>query len=127
MFITIRKIVTLFIVYSKSEYTLESVSVRPAVHLHDNVRKESKIVMKFSTKFSLINVSVDFEDEPDWGNSSSDMAKNTHFSLWSLIRKSTYICFHNFFYHSQNKTPTIVYNSIENLTSYKIVYKTLKI
>ena len=31
--------------------------------------------MKFSTKFSLNNVSVEFEDEPDWRNSSRDIAK----------------------------------------------------
>ena len=30
---------------------------------------------KFSTKFSLINVSVESEDEPDWRNSSGDTAK----------------------------------------------------
>ena len=32
-------------------------------------------MMKFSAKFSLINVSVEFEDEPDWRNSSRDIAK----------------------------------------------------
>ena len=31
--------------------------------------------MKFSTKISLINVSVESEDEPDWRNSSGDTAK----------------------------------------------------
>ena len=61
-------------VYSKSEYTTKigqcvrpSVrpSGRPAVRLFDNFRKESQIVMKFSTQFSLINVWVEFEDEKD--------------------------------------------------------------
>ena len=32
-------------------------------------------MIKFSTKFSLINVSVEFEDEPGWRNSSRDIAK----------------------------------------------------
>ena len=31
--------------------------------------------MKFSTKFGLINVSVEFEDESDRRNSSRDIAK----------------------------------------------------
>ena len=58
-------------VYSKSEYTTKigqcvRPAVRPAGRLSDNFRKESQIVMKFSTQFSLINVSVEFEDEPDW-------------------------------------------------------------
>jgi len=39
--------------------------VCPAGRLHDNFRKESQIVMKVSTQFSLINVSVEFEDEKD--------------------------------------------------------------
>ena len=45
-------------VYSKSEYTLEwvSMSVRPSGRVHDNFRKESQILMKVSTQFSLINV-----------------------------------------------------------------------
>ena len=42
-----------------------SVSVRPSVRLHDNFRKESPIVMKFSTQFNLMNISVKFEDEKD--------------------------------------------------------------
>ena len=53
-------------VYSKSEYTTKiGQCVRPSVRLFDNFRKESQIVMKFSTQFSLINVSVEFEDEKD--------------------------------------------------------------
>ena len=40
-------------------------SGRPAIRLFDNFRKESQIVMKFSTQFNLINVSVEFEDEKD--------------------------------------------------------------
>ena len=60
--------------YSKSEYTTKigqcvrpagRPSVRPSGRLHDNFRKESQIVMKFSTQFSLINVSVEFEYEKD--------------------------------------------------------------
>ena len=43
---------------------LESVSV--SGRLHGNFRKESQIVMKFSAQFSLINIPVEFEDEPDW-------------------------------------------------------------
>ena len=49
--------------YSKSEYTtIIGQYVRPAGRLHDNFWKENPIVMKFSTQFSLINVSVEFED-----------------------------------------------------------------
>ena len=60
----------LFLVYSKSEYTTiigqyVRPAVRPSSRLHDNFRKESQIVMKFSTQFSLINVSVEFEDDKD--------------------------------------------------------------
>ena len=51
--------------YSKSEYTRIGQCVRPAVRLHNNFPKESQIVMKFSTQFSLINVSNEFEGEKD--------------------------------------------------------------
>ena len=53
--------------YSKSEYTLESVSVsgRPAVRLHDNFWKAHPIGLKFCTQNCLINISVEFEDEND--------------------------------------------------------------
>jgi hypothetical protein len=51
------------------------VSGRPAIHLHDNFRKKSQIVVKFSTQFSLINISVEFEDEPDWTSPSWIIAK----------------------------------------------------
>jgi hypothetical protein len=54
-----------FFVYSKSEYTIESVSV-PG-RLHDNSSKAHPIVMKFCTQNCLINISVEFED----GNDSS--------------------------------------------------------
>ena len=40
-------------------------SGRPSVRLHDNFRKKSQIVVKFSAQFSLINISVEFEDEND--------------------------------------------------------------
>jgi hypothetical protein len=52
-------------VYSKSEYTLKSVSVsgRPSGRLHDNFRTDDPIVTKFSTQMYLIKVSVEFEDE----------------------------------------------------------------
>ena len=100
----------------------------PAVRSHDNVRKESQVVMKFSTKFSLIYVSVEFEDEPDWRNSFRDIAKILIFPYDLLYENRPISAFiKNFFYHSQNKTPTIIYNSIENFTNYKMVYKALKI
>ncbi len=51
------------IVYSKSKYALESVSVRPSSRLHDNSWKPNPIVMKFCTQNYLINISVEFEDE----------------------------------------------------------------
>ena len=54
-------------VYSKKEYTLESVSVsgRPAVRLHDNSSQLHSIELKFCTQNCLINISVEFEDEND--------------------------------------------------------------
>jgi hypothetical protein len=65
-------------VYSKSEYTLESVSmsVCPSGRLHDNFLKVQSIVMKFSTHHYLINISAEFEDEPNspriyWVSASS--------------------------------------------------------
>ena len=61
---------TLF-VYSKNEYTTKiGQCVRPSVRLFDNFRKESQIAMKFSTQFSLNNISVEFEDEKDWPSPS---------------------------------------------------------
>ncbi len=72
-----KKLLNLF-VYSKSEYTIESVSVsvRPSGRIHDNFWKDSPIVMKFSTQHYLINISVEFEDEPNspkiyWVSASS--------------------------------------------------------
>ena len=54
-------------VYSKSEYTLESVSVsgRPSVRLHDNSSQLHSIELKFCAQNCLINISVEFEDEND--------------------------------------------------------------
>ncbi len=53
--------------YSKSEYTLESVSVavRPAGRLHDNSSQLHSIELKFCAQNCLINISVEFEDEKD--------------------------------------------------------------
>ena len=39
--------------------------VRPSIRLHDNSSQLHSIELKFSTQFSLINVSVEFEDEND--------------------------------------------------------------
>ena len=49
--------------YSKSEYTLESVSV--SGRLHDNSSQLHSIELKFCTQNFLINISVEFEDEKD--------------------------------------------------------------
>lgn len=56
-------IVALFCLYSKSEYTLESISVcvRPSVRLHGNRQAQSQISMKFSAQFHLNKISVEFE------------------------------------------------------------------
>ena len=60
-----------FFVYSKSEYTLESVSmsvrpsVRPSGRLHDNSSQFHPIELKFCAQNCLINISVEFEDEKD--------------------------------------------------------------
>ncbi len=61
-------------VYSKSEYTIESVSV--SVRLHDNSSKAHLIVMKFCTQNCLINISVEFEDENDSSRNGLVIAKN---------------------------------------------------
>ncbi len=52
-------------VYSKNEYTLESVSmsVRPAGRLRDNSWKTNPINVKFCTQYYLIKISVEFEDD----------------------------------------------------------------
>ena len=64
------------LVYSKSGYnTRIGQRVRLSGRLHDHFRKESQIVVKFSTQFSLINISVEFEDEPDWTSPSWVIAK----------------------------------------------------
>jgi len=57
----------LFFVYSKSEYTLESVSVfvRPSARLHDNSSQLHSIALKFCALNCLINILVEFEDEKD--------------------------------------------------------------
>ena len=58
-------------VYSKSEYTLESVSmavrpsVRPSGRLHDNSSQFHPIELKFCAQNCFINISVEFEDEKD--------------------------------------------------------------
>ena len=53
----------LFFVYSKSEDTLKSVSV--SGRLHDNSREPHPIVMEFLSQLHLIDISVEFEDEPN--------------------------------------------------------------
>ena len=49
--------------YSKSEYTLESVSV--SGRLHDNSSQLHSGELKFCAQNCLINISVEFEDEKD--------------------------------------------------------------
>ena len=68
--------------YSKSEYTLESVSV--SVRLHDNSSKAHPIVMKFCTQNCLINISVEFEDENDSSKNGLVIAKNVIIS-WACL------------------------------------------
>ncbi len=62
------------IVYSKREYTLESVSM--SGRLSDNSAKAYPIVMKFCAQNRLIDISVEFEDENDWSTPSRFIAKN---------------------------------------------------
>jgi hypothetical protein len=50
-------------VYSKSEYTIESVSV--SGRLHDNFSQLHPIELKFCIQNCLINISVEFKDEND--------------------------------------------------------------
>jgi hypothetical protein len=92
-----------FFVYSKSEYTLESVS--ESVRLHDNSSKAHPTVMKFCTQF---------EDENDWSKPSKIVAKNViisyaniDLSRFSLIMKkhvNYYTPFDREFHGLQNGT-----------------------
>ena len=55
-----------FFVYSKKwVHSKIGQCVRPAVRLHDNSRKTHPIVMKILPQLYLINISVEFEDEPN--------------------------------------------------------------
>ena len=112
-----------FLVYSKSEYTTRiGQCVRPSVRLSDNFRKESQIMVKFSTQFSLINVSVEFEDEPDWMSGSWVIAKTLIFPYGLLCENGPTLAFiKDFSYHSGNKISTIIHHSIENFMIYKMV------
>jgi hypothetical protein len=61
-------------VYSKSEYTLESVSM--SGRLHDNSWKTNPIDVKFCTQYYLIKISVEFEDEQNSSRIYWVIAKN---------------------------------------------------
>jgi len=74
----------LFIVYSKSEYTIGSVSVPGRIH--DNSSKANPIVMKFCAWNRLIDISVEFEDENDWSTPSWFMAKKCDYSCGPIPR-----------------------------------------
>ena len=106
--------------YSKSEYTLESVSV--SVRLHDNFWKDSPVVMKFSTQHYLINISVKFEDENNSSRIYWVTARNI-IIFYSLLCKywPIPIFANQNFCHSQNEISTIIYHSIENFMDYKIM------
>ena len=110
----------MFLVYSKSEYTLESVSV--SGRLHDNFWKNSPIVMKFSTQHYLINISLEFEDEPNspriyWVSASSILIfYRTLCKYWSMR-----IFVNQSFCYSQTETSIIIYHSIENFKGYKMM------
>ena len=54
----------LFFVYSKSESTLESVSV--PIRLYDNFWRNNPILMKFPTQHYPMNILIDFEDGFYW-------------------------------------------------------------
>ncbi len=53
----------LLVVYSKSEYTLESVGM--SGRLHDNSSQLHSSELKFCAQNCLISISVEFEDEKD--------------------------------------------------------------
>ena len=55
-------------VYSKSSYTIESVSV--SGRLHHNSLKRDLVVIKFCTQNCIINIPIEFEDETDWARPS---------------------------------------------------------
>ena len=67
--------------YTQKANTLQNRSVCPSGRLHDNFWKESPITMKFSTQFSLKNISVEFEDENDWPSHCWVIAKIVIFPM----------------------------------------------
>ena len=78
--------------------------------------------MKFSTQHYLINISVQFEDEPNsrricWVSASSIL------NFYRILCKywSMTIFVNQSFCHSKNETSTIIYHSIENFMGYKIM------
>ncbi len=111
--------------YSKSEYTLESVSM--SCRLHDYFWKAHPIVMKFCTHNCLINISVEFEDENDSPKICRVIAKNVIIFYAFLYKHWPIPIFaNNFSVIIKITTITVIYHSIENFTGYKMVYKTLR-
>jgi hypothetical protein len=115
-------------VYSKSECTIESVSVpvRPALNTI-TLQRIIWLWWNFSTQNCLINISVEFKDD----NDSPKICR--------VIAKSL-IIFYPFLYKHwpipivtnplsiiiKITTTTIIYHSIENFTGCKMLYKTLR-
>ncbi len=94
-------------------------SGRPSVRLHDYSWKAHSIVMKFSTQLYLINISLEFEDENNssricWVTPRNIIIFYTNIDLFQFLQIKI-------FCHSQNKTSTIIYRSIENFTGYKMM------
>ena len=109
--------------YSKSEYTRESVSVsvRPAVYTI-TPEKLIRLFLKFCTQHYLIHTSVEFEDENNSSRIYWVTARNIIIFYSFLCKYWPIPIFANQnFCQSQNETSTIKYHSIENFMGYKMM------
>ncbi len=78
--------------------------------------------MKFCTQHYLNNISLEFEDENNSSRIYWVIARNI-IIFYSLLYKywPIPIFANQSFCHSRNETPTIIYHSIENFMSYKMM------
>ena len=118
--------ISTFCVLKKWVHSRIGQCVRPSGRLHDNSSKAHPIVMKFCTQNCLINISVEFEDENDSSRNGWVIAKNDIISYAFLCEHWPIPLFVKTIVSHNKKKPTIIYHSIENFTSYKMVYKTLR-
>ena len=80
--------------YSKSEYTIESVTV--PIRLHDDSRQTCPIAMKLFIQNSLNNISAELEDESDSPGSSAIARRLVFPQLQSVGSRESFL---KFFFH----------------------------